>query len=336
MIEAHLLDSWTRDADRQDAGYRIALLAGGLGSVLFLLLAGTAAAMSAGSKWRRSSDAAAASAAVARRGLEIFGLAFLFRLQAWILGWSPNARDLLKVDVLNIMGPSIVVVALLWRSVRASWARCALFAVAAVLSALFAPVTRTISLSAVAEPLRAYVVPVEGLSNFVFFPWIGFVFAGAIIGVLIDGTAAGPAERRLNVGLALGGVLLAGAAYAASLAPSAFDGSHFWTSSPAFFFMRVGIVMITIAVAYAWTERRAPAGKWNPVIQLGESSLFIYWIHVEMVYGLISRPVHRTLSLPQAWLAYAVFTAFMLACSLVKDRVRDQIRQSRNRATAAA
>jgi hypothetical protein len=55
--------------------------------------------------------------------------------------------------------------------------------------------------------------------------------------------------------------------------------------------------------------------------QLGRTSLFIYWIHVEMVYGLISRPLHKALTLGQALAALALFALFMLACSIVKDRV---------------
>ena len=34
--------------------------------------------------------------------------------------------------------------------------------------------------------------------------------------------------------------------------------------------------------------------------------LFIYCIHVEMIYGLISLPLHGTLTLPQAALAFAL------------------------------
>jgi fucose 4-O-acetylase-like acetyltransferase len=55
--------------------------------------------------------------------------------------------------------------------------------------------------------------------------------------------------------------------------------------------------------------------------QLGRTSLFIYWIHVEMVYGLVSMPLHHALSLRQAAVALVLFTFFMLACSLAKDRV---------------
>jgi len=55
--------------------------------------------------------------------------------------------------------------------------------------------------------------------------------------------------------------------------------------------------------------------------QLGRSSLFIYWIHVEIVYGLVSLRIHKTFSHPQAWAAYAAFVLLMLLCSIEKDRI---------------
>ena len=42
-----------------------------------------------------------------RRGWQIFGLAFLFRLQSYVLSGFQNAVSLLKVDILNIMGPAM-------------------------------------------------------------------------------------------------------------------------------------------------------------------------------------------------------------------------------------
>ena len=41
--------------------------------------------------------------------------------------------------------------------------------------------------------------------------------------------------------------------------------------------------------------------RWSPLQAFGRSSLFVYWIHVEMVYGLISLPLHGALSLSWAW-----------------------------------
>jgi uncharacterized membrane protein len=321
MIEAHLLDSWTRVPDREMREFGWAMILGGTGAPLFLFLAGVTVALSAGSKYRKSGDVSAASRSVVRRGLEILGLAFLFRIQAWILGWS-SWRALLKVDILNIMGPSIMTAAALWGSVTTRRARLALFVAATLAIALLTPIVRNLpGLAALPDPIEAYIKPVPGLSNFVFLPWAGFVFAGTIVGMLLDGAQTSDDERRLNLWFGLLGAALAAAASAASFLPSPYQNSYFWTTSPAYFFLRVGLMTSAIALAYLWESRPGGAEKWSPMRQLGRTSLFIYWIHVEMVYGLISLPLHKSLSFGQAWFAFACFSVFMLLCSIAKDRV---------------
>ena len=84
---------------------------------------------------------------------------------------------------------------------------------------------------------------------------------------------------------------------------------------------------VAVAAAYAWQQRPGGVSKWSPLEQLGRTSLFIYWIHVEMVYGLVTRPIHKTLSLPAAWFAVFAFSLFMLVLSLAKDRVVGQWRR---------
>src|SRR3954470_14786478 len=78
MIEAHVIDSWTRTADRHSRAFGQSLILGGFGAPLFLFLAGVAVALSAGSKARRTGDPSSAMRAVQTRGLQIFLLAFLF------------------------------------------------------------------------------------------------------------------------------------------------------------------------------------------------------------------------------------------------------------------
>ena len=80
-------------------------------------------------------------------------------------------------------------------------------------------------------------------------------------------------------------------------------------------------MIAAIGVAYLWQSRPGGLQKWSPLRQMGRSSLFIYWIHVEMVYGLISLPLHNALTLPQSLLLFVVFSGFMLGCSIAKDRV---------------
>ncbi len=45
-----------------------------------------------------------------KRGFEILGLAYLFRLQEYLLGGAYDWRDLFRVDILNCIGASMIVV----------------------------------------------------------------------------------------------------------------------------------------------------------------------------------------------------------------------------------
>jgi uncharacterized membrane protein len=326
MIEAHVVDSWTGGADRQSAEFGRAIIVGGMGAPLFLFLAGVSVALSAGSKQRRTGDAHAASRAVVRRGLEIFGLAFLFRVQAWILGWGP-VRSLLKVDILNIMGPAIMAAAWLWGSARTSGRRYAAFVTATLAMALLTPIVRTTEwIAALPDPIEGYLRPVPGLTNFVLFPWAGFVFAGTIAGLAIDNLRSPTQERRLNILLLAAGLALTVGAYGASHLPSPYAYTYFWTSSPSFFFLRVGLMTAAISLSYAWASRPWSRGRWSPMQQLGRTSLFIYWIHVELVYGLISRPLHQALTLRQVTGAFIAFTFLMLLVSLAKSRIAEAVK----------
>src|SRR5262245_18670678 len=200
MIEAHVLVSWTRVPDREGRGFFYAMILGGFGAPLFLFLAGVTVPLSAAAKLRRTQSVPVASRAVVRRGLQIFGLAFLFRLQAWILGWGP-IRSLLKVDILNIMGPSIAAAGAMWGSVASTRARVIVFVSAAVSLAFLTPVVRHLpAVAALPDPIQGYIRPVAGLSNFVIFPWAAFVFAGGIVGVLVDAVQTSEDERRANIG----------------------------------------------------------------------------------------------------------------------------------------
>ena len=328
MIEAHVVDSWTAAPDRFSKAFAWAMVVGGFGAPLFLLLAGVAVSLSAGSKARRLGDTRAACLAVMRRGLEIFLLAFVFRIQAWILGWS-SPWFLLRVDILNVMGPAIVMSAALWGMRATVRGRVMVFMIATLAITFLTPIVRLSPIvGRLPDPIEAYLRPVGSLTSFSFFPWAGFVFAGALLGVLLDAVRSDPASRawsstegRLNLAFLSGGVVLAVLAYSASFLPTPYTRSDFWTSSPAFFFLRLGLLIAVIGISYAWEKRPAGNERWSPLQQLGRTSLFIYWIHVEMVYGLLSLPLHHALTLRQTWLGLALFSLFMLFCSIGKDRL---------------
>ena len=165
------------------------MILGGFGAPLFLLLAGVAVALSAGSKARRTGDPPRRRRSpCCGAGSRSSGLAFLFRVQAWILGWS-SPLDAARVDILNIMGPSIVAAAALWGVLLA--------AAAARGSPSSARHARDDAADADRPALRRgspgfrtrsrpTSVRPGSTAAFALFPWAGFVFAGGFVGALLD------------------------------------------------------------------------------------------------------------------------------------------------------
>jgi uncharacterized membrane protein len=289
MVEAHVVDSWTRDADRVGQAYFCAVFLAGLAAPLFLFLAGLTLAVAATARELRDGPAAAARA-TRWRGWQVFGLAFLFRLQAQVLGWGP-LMNLLKVDILNVMGLAMVVAGHLWGLARSRGARLALFAIATTVAAMATPLIRQAAwLDPLPDPIEWYLRPAPNRTTFTLFPWAGFLFAGSLTGTLIGAARTPAAERLLHTGLMIAAAAGVALGYLASLSPSIFPVSSFWTSSPTFFFIRLGLITALVPLA-----RLAP--RWPALETFGRSSLFVYWIHVEMVYGVIATPIKRSLPL---------------------------------------
>jgi uncharacterized membrane protein len=294
---------------------------------MFLFLAGVSVAMAASSRARRSGDRAAASWSVQKRGWQIFGLAFLFRLQSWILSPGATVKGIFKADILNVMGPSIAAAAWVWGRLADRRARRAAFATLACAFAFATPLIRNAAWVAwLPDPVEWYVRPFPKLSVFTFFPWAGYVFAGALAGEWLDGVTSPAGEWRANRWLAAAGAGLVVAGYGASHLPSIYPAgySNFWTSSPTYYFIKIGIMLVAMGFIYVYVQRpfsaepRNPA--WSPMLEFGRSSLFVYWIHVELAYGIFSYPLHRKLPVWWSLVAFTAFTVFIYGATLLKSR----------------
>jgi uncharacterized membrane protein len=289
---------------------------------MFLFLAGVALPMMASARMRKGASAGEALRTVRRRGWEIFGLAFLFRLQSFVLSGGAPLLTLLKVDILNIMGPAMVGAGALLGLARRAWPKALLLAVAAVALTMLTPIVRaTPWLAWLPDPVEWYLRPFPGQTTFTIFPWAGFLFAGAALGVVLDrlpADAGSYEEKRFVLALALVGPLIALAGYGASYLPPIYEQTNFWTSSPTFFFVRLGILVSLLPLAYAW-ERLTASRPASPLQYFGRASLFVYWIHVEMVYGVMSAALHQRLTFEEAVVAFVIFSAFLFGVAKGKD-----------------
>ncbi len=332
MVMAHVTDAWTRADDRQGTLYGYTVFIAGFAAPLFLFLAGLTLSMAASSRADKLGHRDAA--AMARwRGLQVFGLAFLFRLQSQLLGWGPFV-NFLKVDILNVMGLAMLGAAVLWSLSDRRATRIACFAAATGAMAMSTPLIREAGLLGVLpDPVEAYLRPIRGLTSFALFPWAAFVFGGAIAGELVHAARTETAERRLQLALLASGLAGAVAAYQLSFRPSIYANANFWTSSPTFFFIRLGVNTVMLPMAWAidrfhgWARRqwsgvfREPDVPGRVIATLGRSSLFVYWIHVEMAYGVVGRPLRRALPIELSLVATVLLCALLYAIVRWKDRV---------------
>src|SRR5580700_4803777 len=107
MFQTHCYDSWLSPGARQSRFFMYSQLGGTFPAPLFLFLAGISFALVTEKLWKKNLPPGQIARTTIWRGAEIFGLQEY--LIAW--GWAP-ASDLLRVDVLNTIGVSMMLMGL--------------------------------------------------------------------------------------------------------------------------------------------------------------------------------------------------------------------------------
>ena len=338
MIEAHLLDSWTRFPDRQTRRFALGDDSRRLRRAAVSVprrRRGRALGRIEAAADRRSSSGLARGRPARARDLRP-----RVSLQDSGLGARVvvAARRCCKVDILNIMGPSIMAAAAIWGAVRTVARR----------AARHSPPRRSRSTLRHADrpqhvrfcrrfpmPSRRISGPSAGLSNFVFFPWAGFVFAGAIVGRRARCGARDALQEQLAnlAACASAAPALAVAAYELSFFPTWYPQSHFWTTSPAFFFMRLGIMTAAIGFAYVWRAGRGGADESGARSTTGpDVALHLLDSRRDGLRAHLAAAAQAAV-VAQAWFALAIFCVFMLICSIFKDRSSKVEERSRAQAS---
>jgi uncharacterized membrane protein len=334
MIQTHLYDSWASPAAKATGAYWWTRYLGGVPSRLFLLLVGVSMAINFERQIERGVARSAMVRGAARRGLEIIALAYLFRFQEYALAgfWGP-ITDLCRIDILNCIGASMILVAL----VAAPRAGRPQYAVALVATALFVGLGPIIGPAhfphVLPEPITAYVGGQRPMSWFALFPWASWAFVGLAIGHVW--VRASRDRRREAITYALTGMvglaLMGGVILVRKWNPYIirYPNDVVQQMGPGTFFYRLGLNLLFALLGYAVTRFRP--GRFSVMRQFGRTSLLIYWIHVDLCYGLVSQRLHHNLDMKQATVGFVLMTAAMLLVSIAKTRYWDPWRRRRPR-----
>lgn len=342
MFQTHCYDSWLSPEARRTDFFHLSQLGGTLPAPLFIFLAGVSSAFVTDRLRSKGLSASQVATTTIRRGALIFGAGLLLRLQEFLLG-QPYApwTDLLRSDVLNILGLSMILMALLcWLTAAfgaghpASAASVtakmrgkdiAAAVAAAALIALVTPLLWTTHrpswlpwfLESYVNGVHIFKAPQPWL--FPLFPWAAFAFAGLAVGFLLKTdllrsreTAAAAALGALGVALAILALWLDARPY------RLYPVYDFWHTSPNFFLLRVGILLTIVFLGHAWCRWGLGAWKFHPLIQLGNTSLLVYWVHIEFVYGRFSILPKRQQSIHAASLGLLAIFVAMLILSMLR------------------
>jgi uncharacterized membrane protein len=363
MFQTHCYDSWLGGSARQSRFFMYSQLGGTFPAPLFLFLAGISFALVTQRMWQKNIPSAHIARTTIRRGAEIFGFGLLFRLQEYVIawGWAPKS-DLLRVDILNTIGLSMMLMGVLcWIVLRLCGAsktpessnRPALrptspqlprlegngtllliltSAMTALLISLFTPLLWTTWRPRFLPwPLESYINGVHNLGSpqawlFPIFPWAAFAFSGLAVGFFLQSSAV--RSREATVFFSLGGVglvLIELSRWLESQPLQLYPVPDYWHTSPNFFLLRVGMLLLILAASYAWCRWGFGTLGFSPLILLGQASLLVYWVHIEFVYGRFSILPKRAQEVRMASVGLLTITLAMLALAYWRTRTKGKL-----------
>jgi uncharacterized membrane protein len=337
MFQTHCYDSWLGGPARDSGFFKMSQLGGTLPAPMFLFLAGTSFALVTEKLRQKGVSADEVARTTILRGGEIFILGLLFRLQEFLLGqpWA-SWTDLLRVDVLNVIGVSLMMLGVACRIAAVGGTDDAtLLRRKTILTAIVCAVAITMLTPplwtnwrphALVWWLQSYINGVHTFDKpqpwlFPIFPWAAFAFAGLTVGSFLLFDWARKNESRAVTIAAVSGVALIELGLWLDARPVRLYGSYdFWHTSPNFFLIRAGVVLVILFLGYAWCKWGAGEWGFSPLIEMGKCSLLVYWVHFEFVYGGLSIVPKRASSIAMATRGFVIIFVAMTLLAVARNR----------------
>src|ERR1700676_2042480 len=385
MFQTHCYDAWLGGDARNTSFLKGSQLLGTLPAPLFLFLAGVSFPPVTDKLIRKNLSPVEITCTMLRRGAEIFAFGLLFRVQEYLIawGWAPWS-DLLRVDVLNIIGLSMILMALLCGITLAicgktpdshqhmtsgdsyqgipsdgsyqgmpsgipqtaekgpGFSRCvpalaaAAIAAASLIAVLTPPLYTTWRPTWLPWPLESYIDGCHNLGApqpwlFPIFPWAAFAFAGLAAGFILfndllfssrlfKDRARNHTTETLAFFAAFGAAAILVARQLDRSSFHLYSTYDYWHTSPNFLMTRIGLLLVITLLSYAWCRWGLGTRGFSPLIQLGQTSLLVYWVHIEFVYGRFSLLPKRSQTILTASRGLLEIFVFMLILSLIRTK----------------
>jgi len=143
--------------------------------------------------------------------------------------------------------------------------------------------------------LKYFIPPIAQLFNnmygspFPLFPFVGFLLVGVVVSWEFLSAVEKSNGQLFMKRLLVTGVLLIGAGIIFDQFPlKIYPTYNFWYTSPNYFIIRVGVLLLFTGVIYQICEKINHYPHF--FIVSGKESLFVYMIHLPIIYGSVLNP----------------------------------------------
>jgi hypothetical protein len=327
MLQGHVFDSYLRNDQRAGGVFMFSQFAGGMPPAIFLFLTGVTLAFLMHSSERKGMPPRQRFRISLQRSGYLFFLAFAFRAFMLIAGYPVSTfADFWRVDILNCMGFSIAVISVM--AVFRTAERARLCAVLGLAIAFASPLISQIDWQGVPPLVRAYLVPDH--RAFGFFPWAAYLAFGVSAGSALRLIPAEKLDRAMQWTVLAAGAAIACCQYCVHLPFSIYASSDFWLNSPAQVLTKQSVTLLLLALAFVWTQYIARDG-WSWLRQFGTTSLLVYWVHIELIYGRWMWFFKERLTVMETAALAMLVILFLLGISSAKTYRREVLQWLRRR-----
>ena len=290
MIEVHVVNALLLPELRSGDFFRVLNFINGLVAPSFIFIAGFAFAISAHRKWNDYTTMSRPLLVQLRRLLIIILIGYVLHLPFFsfrkiLAAATPREWEIFfQADVLHCIGISLIGLQLLVLFFKRE---SRVYGIAAILTVVFVFGAPLMWMKDFAEvlplPIAAYLNNTH-ISMFPLFPWSGYLMAGAVLSYFfVQMNEVGLITRFMKLATILGGLMIAGGFVFEALPISIYPVADFWRTSPQFFFIRLGIVILLL-VGLWWGEQRFHY-RGSFLTRFGQESLIVYTTHLMIIYG---------------------------------------------------
>jgi hypothetical protein len=290
MLEGHVVRTFLLPYLQQLSTFQLHEVFHGLSAPAFLFGAGLTFVISTRKRWQEYHHWGAPLSRRVRRLLFVIALGLMLHLPFFSFrkiildGTTADYLELFQCDVLACIGIGLLSLhGLVFFFKKESYFYGLVFGTIVVVCFL-TPIAWNIDVLQYVPPFIAQLINSIHGSPFPLIPYVGFLFAGVIISWEFLVAVEKGSEKLFMLQLAvIGALLVAGGMLFDALPVHLYPHYDFWYTSPNYFLIRVGVLMCIVSCF--WYISSKISRPVLPLTVLGRESLFVYVLHLIVLYG---------------------------------------------------